>query len=264
MSVQGAWYSGWLPRRREREGRARVAALTGASWQTVATGKAELDAGDEPPPGRAARARRRAERAAERSTDAPAWPRRLEKLMRDARCARRRSGIAAGAGRPAAREHLSGRAVPPPGTARLDCHGLADAEADGLRPAVELPGPGRTAAPGAGRAVPAYRRAGRGSTWCPGAGWSSVDSERGKDRLRQRQAASRAPDRRSVAPVRPTTAGRKQAHAIPYGIYDEQGNAGSSTPAATERRRARGEVESPAGRLAMAKTPTPVPRPAAT
>ena len=33
-------------------GTGRVAALTGASWQTVANGKAELDAGDEPPPGR--------------------------------------------------------------------------------------------------------------------------------------------------------------------------------------------------------------------
>ena len=32
-------------------GTGRVAALTGASWQTVANGKAELDAGDEPPPG---------------------------------------------------------------------------------------------------------------------------------------------------------------------------------------------------------------------
>src|ERR1035438_6573079 len=33
-------------------GTGRVASLTGASWQTVANGKAELDAEEEPPPGR--------------------------------------------------------------------------------------------------------------------------------------------------------------------------------------------------------------------
>ena len=32
-----------------------MAALTGASWQTVADGKAELASGEEPPPGRARR-----------------------------------------------------------------------------------------------------------------------------------------------------------------------------------------------------------------
>ena len=36
-------------------GAGRVAALTGASWQTVANGKAELAAGEEPPPGRTRR-----------------------------------------------------------------------------------------------------------------------------------------------------------------------------------------------------------------
>ena len=35
-----------------KAGTGRVAVLTGASWQTAADGKAGLDAGDEPPPGR--------------------------------------------------------------------------------------------------------------------------------------------------------------------------------------------------------------------
>ena len=132
-------------------GTGRVAALTGASWQTVATRKAELDAGDEPPPGR----QRRPSVAASRwRRPIPAWPRAGEADQgRDARG----PGIAAGLDARSA-EHLAGELT----AAAAPC---SDSTAwrmlrrMGFTQQLELPGPGRTAAPGAGRAVPAYRRA---------------------------------------------------------------------------------------------------------
>jgi len=62
-------------------GTGRVASLTGASWQTVASGKAELDAGEELPPGR--RRRPGGGRRPLAETD-PGLAPALEKLIRDA------------------------------------------------------------------------------------------------------------------------------------------------------------------------------------
>ena len=62
-------------------GTGRVAALTGASWQTVANGKAELDAEEELPPGR--RRRPGGGRKPLAETD-PGLAAALEKLIRDA------------------------------------------------------------------------------------------------------------------------------------------------------------------------------------
>jgi hypothetical protein len=62
-------------------GTGRVAALTGASWQTVANGKAELDAEEELPPGRQRRPGGGRKTLAE--TD-PGLAAALEKLIRDA------------------------------------------------------------------------------------------------------------------------------------------------------------------------------------
>ena len=53
-------------------GTGRVASLTGASWQTVANGKAELDAEEEPPPGPCAAP---AAAAGRWRRPIPAWPR---------------------------------------------------------------------------------------------------------------------------------------------------------------------------------------------
>jgi Rhodopirellula transposase DDE domain len=64
-----------------RGGTGRVAALTGASWQTVANGKAELDAEEELPPGRQRRPGGGRKTLAE--TD-PGLAAALEKLIRDA------------------------------------------------------------------------------------------------------------------------------------------------------------------------------------
>ena len=64
-----------------KRGTGRVAALTGASWQTVANGKAELDAGDEPPPGR--QRRPGGGRKPLEETD-PGLAAALEKLIRNA------------------------------------------------------------------------------------------------------------------------------------------------------------------------------------
>jgi hypothetical protein len=62
-------------------GAGRVAALSGASWQTVATGKAELAAGEEPPPGRTRRPGGGRKRLAESD---PGLAQALESLVRDA------------------------------------------------------------------------------------------------------------------------------------------------------------------------------------
>jgi len=62
-------------------GAGRVAALTGASWQTVANGKAEVAAGEEPPPGRARRPGGGRKRLAESD---PGLAEALESLVRDA------------------------------------------------------------------------------------------------------------------------------------------------------------------------------------
>jgi hypothetical protein len=62
-------------------GTGKVAALTGASWQTVADGREELESGDDPPPGRVRRAgggRKRLEEAD------PGLAGALEALIRDA------------------------------------------------------------------------------------------------------------------------------------------------------------------------------------
>ena len=81
-------------------------------------------------------------------------------------------------------------------------HGLADAEADGLHPAVELPGPGRTAAPGAGRAVPAYRRAVAGVPGVRGPGDQRGFQEKGEGReLRARRPRAGARGRSRHRPV---------------------------------------------------------------
>ena len=62
-------------------GPGRVAALTGASWQTVANGKAELAAGEGPPPGRTRRPGGGRKRLAESD---PGLAEALEALVRDA------------------------------------------------------------------------------------------------------------------------------------------------------------------------------------
>jgi hypothetical protein len=62
-------------------GIAAVAALTGASWQTVANGKADLDSGDVPPAGRS----RRPGGGRKRLTQSdPGLLESLESLVRDA------------------------------------------------------------------------------------------------------------------------------------------------------------------------------------
>src|SRR6266567_191403 len=64
-----------------KAGTGRVAALTGASWQTVANGKAELAAEEELPPGR----RRRPGGGRQRLADSdPGLAGALEALVRDA------------------------------------------------------------------------------------------------------------------------------------------------------------------------------------
>ena len=62
-------------------GTGRVASLTGASWQTVANGKAELASEEELPPGRARRPGGGRKRLAESD---PGLAAELEKLIRDA------------------------------------------------------------------------------------------------------------------------------------------------------------------------------------
>ena len=115
-------------------GAGRVAALTGASWQTVANGKAGLAAGEDPPPGRIRRPGGGRKRLAESD---PGLAEALESLVRDAvrgdpespltwttRSAQRLAGELTAAGHPCS-----------------DSTVLADAEAGRVHAAVELPRP---------------------------------------------------------------------------------------------------------------------------
>jgi hypothetical protein len=201
-------------------GAGRVAAVTGASWQAAANGKAGLGAGEELPPGRR---RRPGGGRGTLAETGPGLAAALEKLVGDAvrgdpgsplvrtaRSAEHRAGELAAAGHPCS-DSAAWRMLRRTGFTRQP----------------SFPGPGRTAAPGAGRAVPAYRRAAAGVPGVRGPG-----DQRGLREIREK-AGNFGQDGRERAPAGdPVTVrsrdfpDRNQQHAVPYGIYDEKGNAG--------------------------------------
>ena len=141
-------------------GTGRVAAMTGASWQTVANGRAELDAEEAPPPGRGAApggGRRPLE-----ETDPGLVPA-LGKLIRDAMRGDPESPLV---WTTRSVEHLAGELT----AAGHPCspRPWRTLRRMGSPMQSNSRAPGRAAAPRAGRPVPAISPRGRGSTWTPG------------------------------------------------------------------------------------------------
>jgi hypothetical protein len=200
-------------------GTGRVAALTGASWQTVANGKAELDAGDEPPPGRQRRPGGGRKPLAE--TD-PGLAAALEKLIRDpmrgdpesplvwtTRSAEHLAGELTAAGHPCS-DSTAWRML-----RRMGFTQQPDSRAQEGRQHPERDGQFRHIAARSRE----YLESGDPVI--------SVDSKK------REKVGNFGQDGREWAPAGdPVTVrshdfpDRKQAHAIPYGIYDEKGNAG--------------------------------------
>ena len=200
-------------------GAGRVAALTGASWQTVANGKAELDAEEEPPPGRQRRPGGGRKPLAE--TD-PGLAAALEKLIRDAmrgdpesplvwttRSAEHLAGELTAAGHPCS-DSTAWRML-----RRMGFTQQSNSRAQEGRQHPERDGQFRHIA---------ARSRGYLESGDP---VISVDSKK------REKVGNFGQDGRERAPAGdPVTVrshdfpDRKQAHAIPYGIYDEKDNAG--------------------------------------
>ena len=200
-------------------GTGAVAALTGMAPQTVAKGAAELESGQDPPPGRVRRPGGGRKRLTE--TD-PGLLAALEALVKDAMRGDPESPLV---WTTRSAEHLAGE-LTAQGHRCSDSTVLAGDGARRVHPAVELPGAGGAAAPGAGRAVPVHRRAGQGAPGGGAAGDQRGFQEEGAGR-ELRAGRPRMGAAGELAQVRshdfPDKDGR---HAIPYGIYDEQASAG--------------------------------------
>jgi DDE family transposase len=200
-------------------GTGRVAALTGASWQTVANGKAELGAEEELPPGR--RRRPGGGRRPLAQTD-PGLAAALEKLIRDAMRGDPESPLV---WTTRSAEHLAGELTAAghrcsDTTAwrmlkRMGFTQQSNSRAQEGRQHPERDGQFRHIAARAR----AYLDAGQPVI--------SVDSKK------KEQAGNYGREGREWGPAgEPVTVrshdfpDRNQAHAIPYGIYDEKANAG--------------------------------------
>jgi Rhodopirellula transposase DDE domain len=200
-------------------GTGRVAALTGASWQTVANGKAELDAEEEPPPGR--QRRPGGGRKALAVTD-PGLAAALEKLIRDAmrgdpesplvwttRSAEHLAGELTAAGHPCS-DSTAWRML-----RRMGFTQQSNSRAQEGRQHPERDGQFRHIAARSRE----YLESGDPVI--------SVDSKK------REQVGNFGHDGREWAPAGdPVTVrshdfpDRNQQHAVPYGIYDEKNNAG--------------------------------------
>ena len=200
-------------------GTGRVAALTGASWQTVANGKAELDAEEELPPGRQRRPGGGRRPLAE--TD-PGLAPALEKLIRDAmrgdpesplvwttRSAEHLAGELTAAGHPCS-DSTAWRMLK-----RMGFTQQSNSRAQEGRQHPERDGQFRHIAARSRE----YLHSGDPVI--------SVDSKK------RELAGNFGQDGREWAPAGdPVTVrshdfpDRKQQHAVPYGIYDEKNNAG--------------------------------------
>ena len=200
-------------------GTGRVAAMTGASWQTVANGRAELDAEEELPPGR--RRRPGGGRRPLEETDPGLVPA-LEKLIRDAmrgdpesplvwttRSAERLAGELTAAGHPCS-DSTAWRML-----RRMGFTQQSNSRAREGRQHPERDGQFRHIA---GRSRE-YLESGNPVI--------SVDSKK------RELVGNFGQDGREWAPAGdPVTVrshdfpDRKQQHAIPYGVYDERNNAG--------------------------------------
>jgi hypothetical protein len=200
-------------------GAGRVAALTGASWQTVANGKAELDEEEELPPGR--RRRPGGGRKALAETD-PGLAPALEKLIRDAmrgdpesplvwttRSAEHLAGELTAAGHPCS-DSTAWRMLK-----RMGFTQQSNSRAQEGRQHPERDGQFRHIAARSRE----YLRSGDPVI--------SVDSKKrelvgnfGQD------GRERAPAGDPVTVRSHDFPDRKQAHAVPFGVYDERTNAG--------------------------------------
>jgi hypothetical protein len=200
-------------------GTGRVAALTGASWQTVANGKAGLDAEQEPPPGR--QRRPGGGRKALAVTD-PGLAAALEKLIRDAmrgdpesplvwttRSAEHLAGELTAAGHPCS-DSTAWRML-----RRMGFTQQSDSRAQEGRQH-----PGRD---GQFRHIAARSR----EYLASGDPVISVDSKK------REKVGNFGQDGREWAPAGDPVSvrshdfpDRNQRHAVPYGIYDEKNNAG--------------------------------------
>ena len=200
-------------------GTGRVASLTGASWQTVANGKAELDAEEEPPPGRLRRPGGGRRPLAE--TD-PGLAPALEKLIRDAmrgdpesplvwttRSAEHLAGELTAAGHPCS-DSTAWRMLK-----RMGFTQQSNSRAQEGRQHPERDGQFRHIAARSRE----YLQSGDPVI--------SVDSKK------RELVGNFGQDGREWAPAGdPVTVrshdfpDRKQEHAIPYGVYDEKNNAG--------------------------------------
>ena len=200
-------------------GTGRVAALTGASWQTVASGKAELAAGEELPAGRARRPGGGRKTLSE--TD-PGLAEALEALIKGASRGDPESALT---WTTRSAEHLAGA---------LTAAGHPCSDSTVLR---MLKGLGYTQQPDSraqeGRQHPErdgqfrHIAARAGEYLAAGQPVISVDSKK------KEQAGNFGRDGRERAPAgEPVTVrshdfpDRNQPYAIPYGIYDEKNNAG--------------------------------------
>ena len=200
-------------------GAGRVAELTGASWQTVANGKAELDAGEELPPGRQRRPGGGRKPLAQ--TD-PGLAPALEKLITGAvrgdpesplvwttRSAEHLAGELTAAGHPCS-DTTAWRMLKQMGFTQQ-----SNSRAQEGRQHPERDGQFRHIAARAGEYL------------------ASGDPVISVDAKKKEQVGNFGQDGREWAPAgEPVTVlshdfpGRNQPHAVPYGIYDEKHNAG--------------------------------------
>ena len=202
-------------------GTGAVAALTGASWQTVADGAAEVGSGDSAPPGARPAAGRRPQAA---GRDRP---------RARAGAAGRWSGTPSG-GDPQSPLEWTTKSVKQ--LAARDDRGrapvqpadlLAGAEGRRVHHAVQLQGGRGPPAPRPRRPVPLHRRAGGRAPRRRAAGdQRGLQETRAGRRLRaERPRVARRQASPSWSP--PTTSpARTSGHAIPYGVYDEDANTG--------------------------------------
>jgi hypothetical protein len=200
-------------------GTGRVAALTGASWQTVANGKAGLDAGEELPPGRQRRAGGGRKTLAE--TD-PGLAAALEKLIRDAMRGDPESPLV---WTTRSAEHLAGELT-------AAGHPCSDSTAWRMLRRMGFTQQSNSRAQ-EGRQHPErdgqFRHiAGRSREYL-----ESGDPVISVDSKKREQVGNFGQDGREWAPAGdPVTVrshdfpDRNQQHAVPYGIYDEKDNAG--------------------------------------
>ena len=200
-------------------GTGRVAALTGASWQTVANGKAELDAGDEPPPGRQRRPGGGRKPLAE--TD-PGLAAALEKLIRNAMRGDPESPLV---WTTRSAEHLAGELT-------AAGHPCSDSTAWRILRRTGFTQQSNSRAQ-EGRQHPERDGQFRHIAARSRGYLESGDPVISVDSKKREKAGNFGQDGRERAPAGdPVTVrshdfpDRNQAHAIPYGIYDEKNNAG--------------------------------------